>query len=583
MNRRITTICLFLLALIVIASQFLWLNILPPGMNHDEIEYALSSKTYAMFGQDLSGVSFPLSLISTNTLGSISAIPPLLMVPFRLILPLNQMTARLPYVLMIIAIAGVLAYTSYLFFKKKYISYIAFVLFLLNPWGHFLSHFAVDPSFALFFYLAGIVLLIRGKKYDLYLSFLAFILGFFSYTGAKLIMLPIILVCLGYRITPYKNIKAIRKELIFLGATVGFYIVFFLISKLVPNTIVENRLSEIIFFNQDLLAKNVNLFRTQAIASPYSAIFINKTTEGIRLFMLNYFNAFSPESLFMAGDPTSILSYYFHGLFYWIDVPLLFIGSIFMIRKQQKIFLLLLTFILISPLATAASTHGEAIVTRSFLMLPILILISSYGFFSLSTLLKTKLYRIAILTILTSIVFISYTNFLYLYFFRLPLIAQENFMTSERVLAKYLHLETQTTKKNIIVVTSEPREQYLSSIFYSTDLQQSQLLKQNKNAFLQGKYAINTITYIGTCPKVPSPNTIYITRSISPSCTTPSVNKTNMYVIANQSDSGKLFQIANSSLCNDVPLATWKSNHSFSDYSIETMDRKTFCQRWITL
>src|SRR3989344_8104629 len=107
---------IIVLFICLIAIRFLWIDRIPPGMLHDEIEYALSSKTYQLFGTDLSGISFPSSLIKPNTLGSISPIPSLFFSPLWNILPLNILTIRIVYVLLNIATSLVLGWFIYSLF-----------------------------------------------------------------------------------------------------------------------------------------------------------------------------------------------------------------------------------------------------------------------------------------------------------------------------------------------------------------------------------------------------------------------------------------------------------------------------------
>ncbi len=112
-NRLIFLVVLPLLILGVF-TRFLWLDKIPVGYAHDEIEYILSSKSYALFGRDLSGYSFPLSLFRSETEGKISAIPPLLISPLYFLVGISHGTARIPYILV-----NILTATIFYFFVKK--------------------------------------------------------------------------------------------------------------------------------------------------------------------------------------------------------------------------------------------------------------------------------------------------------------------------------------------------------------------------------------------------------------------------------------------------------------------------------
>ncbi len=56
---RTLVILLFGFAVLI---HFLWLDKFPVGMTNDELEYIVSSKSYALTGKDISGVGFPISI-----------------------------------------------------------------------------------------------------------------------------------------------------------------------------------------------------------------------------------------------------------------------------------------------------------------------------------------------------------------------------------------------------------------------------------------------------------------------------------------------------------------------------------------
>ncbi|MEK7570670.1 MAG: hypothetical protein AAB553_00210 [Patescibacteria group bacterium] len=571
-------VLIFLVFVVLLATQFLWVTMLPPGVSHDEIEYSLSSKTYALFGEDLSGTPFPLSLLQTGTLGEISPIAPLLLSPLWMIFPLSHETVRIPYVILTCIISGLVGYFAYLLFKKKSVAYLAAILFLINPWAYFLSHFAVETSFALFFYLLGIILLLRVHGYKLLFAFLAFVLGFFSYHGAKLLFLPIILICLVYRMQQKKEEKApLHDEITFAIAMVLFLCIYALENLLISSSIITGRADDIIFLNSELLTKYVNEFRTQSILSPFSSLFINKGTESLRLMAQNYFVVISPLHLFITGDPRAVLSYHYHGLFYWYECVFIVFAIFSLARKNRITFFSLLALILIVPLPSAVSAQSEAIITRSFMLLPLLIVLCAYGMFVFYKLMPKAVYKKAFAVILIGIMSFGYFNFLYFYFFRLPILGQENFYTSQRALAKYVSFET-AQGFPVIVIDDSPREVYLETIFYSDPQKKTSLLTKQKEEFLKGNYTIDSATFTNVCPQKAAPTVTYIVSTTRKSCLSKAKAS---YYIFDRADSGHIYKVINGNLCRGVEMMPWKNNHTFSDFAIEQMDEVTFCDRWL--
>lgn len=552
-------------------------------MSNDEIEYSLSSKTYTLNGADLSGSKFPISLFVSKTSGSISAIPPLLISPLWQIIPLNQQTARLPYVIVNLLTGVVLGYLAFTLFKSKYLAYLSSFLFLFNPWSFFLSRFAADASFALFFYLLGIIFLLKFRNWKMYLSLVFFTLGFFSYNGAKIILFPIIIICLVYRLMMGHNfnLKKSRPEIIFLLFTTVFLITFFLINKSLPTSIVSDRMREIVFFDKEGISKNVNLFRNQQIISPLSNLFVNKFTEIMRIFIYNYFYVFSPVALFLTGDPRVIYSFYYSGLFYVFDLPLIIAGFIFLWQKNRKLFLFLLSLVIISPIPTAISRNDQSIVNRSFLLLPLLIMVLSYGIYSIYQNLDKKYFKNLFVVCLGICMVLGFMNFMFLYFFRLPVLAQENYATSQRVLAKLIVSEEIGKNHKTVVIGQQPRDNYLHTVFYAPNDLQAQLLKGNTVSSTSHNYSIHNVLFTRDCPTNFSKDSTYIIESAY-KCDVFKKQKTSNHII-DQKDAGPIFDIYNSIFCQGIALTGWNNTHKLSDYAIEGMDHKTFCERWISI
>ncbi len=113
---RIIIILTIILLLII---RFLLLDRFPVGLSNDEVEYAISAKTYALSGKDVSGYPFPLSLFKTKTDGLISAIPPFILSPIFKIIPLNQTNIRIVFVLINLATLVALYFLTKNLFSKK--------------------------------------------------------------------------------------------------------------------------------------------------------------------------------------------------------------------------------------------------------------------------------------------------------------------------------------------------------------------------------------------------------------------------------------------------------------------------------
>lgn len=571
MLKKIFSSILFLIIFVLVLSRFFYLDRFPVGMSHDEIEYTLSSKTYSLFGVDLSGYSFPKSIFQTKTEGIISFLPPILLSPYFGSVSINQFTTRLPYTIINLFTALTFFFLVKKLFKNKNLALISVIIFLANPWNFYLSRIAVDTPFALLFYLLAILFILDSSNKKLLLSFLFFTLGFFSYHGAKPILIPLVLICLFYRCFLSKVKLNLKPAVIFfLGILVVFSFYFFG-NHFFSESINQSRSQDILFLNQNLITPLVDTNRKASLENPLKNIFINKGTVSLQIFFQKYLTAFSPEVLFVSGDSRGTYRFGYHGLFFLIDFVFIIIGLIGLFKKYPSQTKFLILLILISPLTTALSTVETSVINRSFLLLPLLTILTSFGVLTVYQFLSTTLKPILSFLILFLIILFSFINFFYFYFFRFPIIGQENFFFSQRLVANYI---IKNNDHKIVVVDPEAREVFLETVFYSPQDQESVLKDFVKNQ----SYQIKNTSFASKCPETFDPQTTYIINQVSSSCL-PSKN--NLRSINEEQFGGPLYFILNDNLCSSLLSQPWLRFHLVKDYLPEKLSLSDFCQTWV--
>lgn len=559
-----------------ILIRFVWLNRFPVGMYHDEVEYMLSAKSYALKGSDLSGYSFPLSLFETETDGRISAVPPILLSPLYLILPLNQLTARLPFIFLSLLTALALFFLTDTLFKNRTLNFITLLVFLLNPWSFYLSRYSGDSPFALFFYLLGIFLFVKYKGAKLGWSFLAFVLGFFSYHGAKIIFLPLIFLLLCFKSLGQPEGLSISSSVKVFFASVAFFGIFLTVSFLIPGSILNSRSDNFFFSNSSEISQIVDEQRRVSVESPFKSIFTNKYSVIGRIFSEKYLKAFSPDVLFLYGDERATYRFSEHGLFYLLDFVLLIFGGLGIYKFSQRIFFLLISLIAIAPLPTALSGVETSVIHRSFLVLPIFLIFIGYGFWYLHVLLKPFLGKVMPALVLGVIFLFSACNFYYFYFFRYPVINQEAYFLSERLITKALNL---TDSPEVVVAKGGllGRAEFLEYVFYSDQNLQNQVLIKNFPANKTGQFQIRNILFLDSCPNRFDQSTVYFIHRDLSTCNPP-LGQTGS--IPDQKDSGSVYRIFNSGICQSNNNL-YKRFSNFTDFQIENMPQEQFCGSWI--
>lgn len=557
--------------------RFIYIDRLPVGLTNDEIEYMASAKSYSLYGRDVSGIGFPVSLIKTQTDGIISAIPALVLSFPLKFLPMNQLTIRSLYVV----INLLTAYCLYLIidnlFPKKKLGSIISILFMISPWSVYFSRHIVDTPFALLFYLTGMLLLLKNRGWKILYAFIFFCLAFFSYHGGKFIYLPIILFTLIFKaIREKENVLKVKGYWIFALSSILFLFIYILASKLIPNSATNLRRGDLIFNNRILLEQTVNTSRQQTIQNSFTDLLSNKGSAVFKTFTKQYLTAFSPEVLFIGGDLRATYRFGEFGLLFLFDLILIPIGILTMYSKDKKVFLYLLVLMIIAPLATAVSTVEISVINRSFLLLPILIIFSGYGLAELIKMAKTKIAKWVSMIIVTSVIVISALSFYVFYFYRFPVTAQENYWLSESLVYKYLNFSQ--TDQYTTIITDRPRSSYLRYVFFSNkEIQSKYLASPLPFGENRPEYVIGQTIFTNVCPKIYDNNIVYVVSS-KMNC---NIDQEPNFLITDQKDAGTLFSIYNSSICKGISKERWRRFNKMSYYKFWNMSYEDFCKNWV--
>ena len=556
-----------LLVIILVGLHFVWLDRFTPGLSNDETEYVLSGKSYALYGRDVSGYGLPLSLIKSDTDGVIAAIPAIMTAPFYRLGSLNLTLSRIPYVLAHLITALGIYYLVLYLLNNKTVSWLAGVIFLITPWSFYLSRNTADVPFALMFYVWGIVLLLRK---NLLPSLLFFTVGFFSYHGAK----PILPFLISFAAIYKFGIS--RKASGLIGYSLILLFSFLLIAKLIPGSVTSVRDTDINLFNTEKVTFQVNENRRQSIENPFNRIFINKLTEGAKLSVGKYLQAFSPSTLFLTGDESGTYRFGLHGLFFISDIFFIVYGLLSLYRIKRKVALLMLGILFTAPLSTVINQSGVSIINRSFLLLPVLVIFIAYGFYYLVNDVPKNI-KVAVIIGLVALTGFNFKNYLHFYFFELPVTAQENFWVSERVLSRYFQLANSDTP--VVWVVDRSWNTFMRAIFYSDENIQKQYLR-GKYPFSMENFQFKNITITTSCPDQFVPGVAYAVKRGQGDCFTDRIPH---ITISEPRDAGDVFRIYGSSFCVGDSTDTYRRFNYVSDYAIENLPAKDFCSRWIGL
>ena len=407
-SKKIIYIILSIILLISFGVRVYKVSEIPPAISWDEAANGYNAYTIANWGRDEWGNFLPSSFKSFGD--DKGPVHIYITSIFVKIFDLSEFSIRLPAAFIGTLNVLLLFLLGRIFFSSNLAALIAAGFLAISPYAIQFSRFNHELQFTIFFFMGGLWLFFvslddKGKTYlpagrFLILSFLSFGISILSYHAAKVVV-PVMVFFL---ITFY--FKELWKIKIYF-----FYAV-----------ITLTLLLSIIFFNPALIG--ISRFeQTTTKLDEIKATDTYKKTGNIILgrleIMGNFYLAhFAPEYLFISGDPIPRHSIQSVGMFYPVDALFIFIGLVGLIFKKSRITLLLLLWILISPVpaTTSGGANGWGHAGRAMFMVGSWHLIAAYGFYLLIIFFKKKYLRVAVFLIGFLVLGFFFKNYLYQYY-----------------------------------------------------------------------------------------------------------------------------------------------------------------------
>lgn len=363
--------------------RFYQLTSLPPGLDWDEVSNAYNGYSILKTGKDEFSQSFPILFRAYD-----GYVPPVLIYLNSIsafLFGLNEFSARMPNALLgTLTVFGIYLLTKELFKKSNFqlsifhsqlsLAHLSALMLAISPWHILYSRINAFPQTPLVFIVFGVYLFLIGlaKFRFLILSILSFMLAIFSYFSAY-VFVPIFAAALAvfYR----KQLGGLKICLFIAPIILSSFLILFII----PGG--QNRLQGVsIFTGQDLIKEESTKAGHEGFAGK---ALHNRRFVYAQKFLEGYFVNFRFDFLFGKADAVQrmIIPGPAFGLLYLWDLPFLLIGIFFLISKKPAGWKIFLTWLLLSPLAASPALPQPAS-TRTTLMIPALVIISAYGFWS---------------------------------------------------------------------------------------------------------------------------------------------------------------------------------------------------------
>lgn len=396
MKQLIKNRTFWILSLIIVVATFLRLyklGSLPISLFGDEVDVAYHAISLITTGRDYMGHFLPTYIQSLTEFRA-----PLLMyitAPFVGLFGSSPFVVRLPVALLGIASIYFLYLLAKKLFKSESVALLAAFFLAVTPWHIHYSRASFEVVPLIFLLLLGTYLFVKEKYFA---GLVPFVLTFYTYSTAN-IFTP--LLGIGF-LAIYRPKLDLRRN--WFRLILPLILVLPIVSNIFFGQAAD-RFKGISIFNDPKIIEGIILQRTDpwVAKSSLEVFFHNKYFAYATAFGQNYLKAFSPEFLFLQGDPNFRQSIGGQGELLWIVLPLLLYGFFVLFKNiKEKSSLLIAFWLLIAPIASSLTQDGGNHATRLFLMIPPLVIISSLGF---SKLIKKTKSIYLILAVLSLFVF----------------------------------------------------------------------------------------------------------------------------------------------------------------------------------
>lgn len=374
--KKIVPILFFLILFLAAFLRVYNLDQVPPGINRDEASIGYTAYSLLHTGKDEYARFLPISFQSFGDWKlPVYIYETVLSVA---IFGLNTFAVRIPSALAGIFLVILVYFLVKELFKDKTLALIAMLFTTISPWSIHLSRVESESNTAVLLVATAVLLLLKSFKKHQWLIipsavFLALSFGTYAanYVFTTFLVLGLFFIY--------------RKEILSGRFGKVAVIIFILLSSFIWFKTTGANVVKIsgtgIFGDPSRVYTEIETPRNQHIVSQriLTQIFHNKFIYGLERFTQNYYNAFSPDFLFIHGGQNHAHNILNFGNMYLVDAPFFLLGLIFLFsRKKNKSVYLILWWLFVAPLAPSI-TKDAPHTNRMFAIFPILPLVTAFG------------------------------------------------------------------------------------------------------------------------------------------------------------------------------------------------------------
>lgn len=494
MNRKLSTV--FIVAVIILFGavlRFYNLTENPNSLNNDEVAYGYNAYSILKTARDEYGVFMPLSFQSVGDYKNPVLI--YLLVPSIAVFGLNEFGIRF-----VSAFFGVISIPVFFLFlrilsKNDKITLIGTALLAISPWHIYYSRFTSDHLVALFLLILGMYFfqkMLEGKKIWAFLSAFILILSMYTYHTNRLFIPLFILAVL---IINYKKLSIDKYKTIIFMLTCAILLIPIIYLSFTSKA---NTRAAMVFLTQDIeYTRYVILDHIQRKGEYFLLFFF---------WIRKYLNYFQPDFLFFTGLNMTKTGTLGLGVLYLFELPWLILGIIGLVNSQIRNKATIISWLLIG-LIPASITNNEQSAGRSLIILPVILIIISFGvlnFFRYLNLIKNKLLKISAISVYALFVLVVLIQAVLVFSVHFPRQRDEAFMKGTKEAVLYA-LENKDKYNEIVFdpyrgveapyIVNIPHMYILFYSAYDPGKYQKEAKKINDELFVFNKFTIRRINW----------------------------------------------------------------------------------------
>lgn len=403
----------------------------PISLSIDEVAFGYNAYSILKTGRDEYGKFLPLTFKSTGDYKN--PVPIYAMVPSIALFGLNEFSIRFPTAL-VATIAIPLAFLLFMEITGSFaLSFLATTLLTISPWHIYYSRYVSDHLIAATLVMTGVLCFFRmlksGRWYWSAGSAVCFAIAMYTYYAERL-FIPLLLLFL-FILKRQELKEKFKPALVFI----------------MVGTILALPLILSVFFGPDRaraqmtwIGSDVEFVRNVAVEPINNIPILDYNVFLLPFFAARkYLNYFDPGFLFYRGLDMTKGGSYGLGVLYFFEIPFLILGIIILALTKFVNRNLIIAWILIG-LLPASLTNNEQHPGRTFVIIPMLILISAIGALKiyqyLSSHFNPRNKKLILATFLV-VVFWNLAQALLIYSVHFPRQRGENFMEGTKQTVQY--------------------------------------------------------------------------------------------------------------------------------------------------